>query len=53
MAAVIDVVQLEAQTLHLFKIKVQRENLGVGGVHTAADHLGPVHLQETHRAEKS
>lgn len=45
--AAVDVVQLEAQTLHLFKIKVQRENLWVGRVDAAADHLRPIHLQDT------
>lgn len=48
----VDVVQLEAQTLHLFKIKVQSENLGVGGVYTAANHLRPIHLRETQRTEQ-
>jgi len=44
--AAVDVKQLEAKTLHLLKIKIQGENLWVGGVDTAPDHLGPVHLQE-------
>lgn len=51
-AAVVDVVQLEAQTLHLLKVKVQSENLGVGGVHAAANHLGPIHLRETQRTKR-
>lgn len=52
-AAAVDVVQLEAQTLHLFKIKVQCENLGVGGVDAAANHLSAVHLQDTQRTDKT
>lgn len=52
-AAAVDVVQLKAQTLHLFKIKVQREHLGVGGVDTAVNHLGAVHLQNTKRTDKT
>lgn len=48
-AAAVDVEQLEAQTLHFFKIKVQCEHLGVGGVTTAVDHLGASHLHTQHR----
>lgn len=45
----VDVEELKTQPLHLFKVKVQREDLGVGGVDAAADGFGPVHLQFAQR----
>lgn len=47
--AAVDVEQLETQALHLFKVKVQGEDLGVGGVDAAADDFCPVHLQGAKR----
>lgn len=47
--AVVNVIQLKAQALHLFKIKVQCEDFGVGWVGAAAHHLRAVHLQARKR----
>lgn len=43
--AAVDVVELKPQALNFFKVKVQREDFGVGGVHAAAHYLGAIHLE--------